>query len=211
MITAEWYLPFIVWPVWKPYSAVFQVSDVTSAGDMVTYHPWQWWPRKLVVLISCTLICPESMVFIYLNVPMYLQIWVWMQSECNVVVQDQYLQQLMQAARMWVLPEHCYHEALEDEFKNPTTYQPRGPRETLCSYCVREYKQLLDVVSRSGLVAALMSQFLIGGMLLLAKFPQWKMCGIKATPVNHESSSTNYQDWWCLENCQVEGCTGEEY
>jgi hypothetical protein len=64
---------------------------------------------------------------VFLNVSTFLMLWVRTQSEENPALRYKYESQLYQVLRFLITPTKCYHEAIEEHFKDPSTYESRGP------------------------------------------------------------------------------------
>lgn len=54
-----------------------------------------------------------------------------------------------------LMPDKCYHEALEQYFENPATYTTRGGCEENCSFCNGDYKRFTGPISKEHLIGAL--------------------------------------------------------
>jgi superfamily II DNA helicase RecQ len=92
---------------------------------------------------------------IFLNVPTFLILWLRIQSEENAAVRERHSTQLFEVLRFLVLPDKCYHEAIEEHFENPETYNSRGPCEDNCSYCLGHHVHFAGEVSKAHVIGAL--------------------------------------------------------
>ena len=75
--------------------------------------------------------------YLYLNVVTFLSLWVRANHEQNEKVRHRYVDQLMEVLRFLVLPNKCYHEAIEEHFENPSTNQSRGGCGGMCCRTTR--------------------------------------------------------------------------
>ena len=94
---------------------------------------------------------------IYMNVKTFLSIWIRSQRQSNADVRRRHEKQLFQVLRFLVLPDRCYHEAIEEHFENPATYQSRGKCGNLCSFCTGAYKKFSGAISKDHLIGALIA------------------------------------------------------
>jgi len=54
-----------------------------------------------------------------------------------------------------ITPSKCYHEAIEEHFESPASYEARGPCQSNCSYCTGGHVLFSGRVSKQQLIAAL--------------------------------------------------------
>eukprot|EP00956_Cyclotella_meneghiniana_P023788 scaffold46927_cov56-Cyclotella_meneghiniana.AAC.2 len=105
----------------------------------------------------------------YLNVTTFLSLWVRTQSEENHAVRQRNTDQLFQVLRFVVTPTKCYHEAIEEHFENPATYESRGPCDDNCSYCLGFTRGFTGPISRQQLQAALQAHVFAKGHVMASK------------------------------------------
>jgi hypothetical protein len=90
-------------------------------------------------------------------------LWVRTQGEENPALRHRYESQLFQVLRFLVIPTKCYHEAIEEHFENPSTYESRGPCIDNCTFCCGEHVDLTGVISKRHLMGALQANIFLRG------------------------------------------------
>ena len=99
----------------------------------------------------------------FLNVPTFLSLWVRTQAEQNSSVRRRICKQLFEVLKFVVTPSKCYHEAIEEHFENPATYESRGPCIDNCTYCLKLHRNFTGPISKQQLQAALQADIFSKG------------------------------------------------
>ncbi len=92
---------------------------------------------------------------IYMNFNTFLSLWQRVQSEVNDVVRQRQLGNLMEILTLLVLPRRCFHDAIENHFENPATYESNPSCNNNCSFCDGSYINLCGTISKSNLITVL--------------------------------------------------------
>eukprot|EP00956_Cyclotella_meneghiniana_P011109 scaffold15544_cov108-Cyclotella_meneghiniana.AAC.1 len=106
---------------------------------------------------------------IFLNVTTFLLLWVRTQTDDNASIRNKNERQLFEVLRFIITPTKCYHEAIEEYFENPKTYQSRGPCIDNCSYCTKAHIEFTGRVSKPQLIAALQVHIFNNGAVSASK------------------------------------------
>jgi hypothetical protein len=100
---------------------------------------------------------------VFLNVNTFLMLWVRTQGEEDAALRDRYESQLYQVLRFLIISSKCYHEAIEEHFENPATYELRGPCLDNCTFCCGEHVDLSGAISKQHLMGALQANIFVRG------------------------------------------------
>jgi hypothetical protein len=90
-------------------------------------------------------------------------LWVRTQGEEDAALRDRYESQLYQVLRFLIISSKCYHEAIEEHFENPATYELRGPCLDNCTFCCGEHVDLSGAISKQHLMGALQANIFVRG------------------------------------------------
>ncbi len=99
-----------------------------------------------------------------MNFNTFLSLWCRVQSEVNDVVRERQLRNLMEILTLLVLPRRCYHDAIENHFENPATYESNPSCNNNCSFCDGSYINLCGTISKSNLITVLTTILFQKGM-----------------------------------------------
>lgn len=92
---------------------------------------------------------------VYINLNTFLSLWIRVHSEPNVNVQVRQMEHLMEILTLLVLPQQCYHDAIEHHFEHPTLYESNPSCGKRCSFCDGSYRHICGDVSNNHLISLL--------------------------------------------------------
>ena len=107
--------------------------------------------------------------YIHFNLQTFISLWLRIQAEPVRAVKLSQEVDLMEVLRILVLPERCYHDAIEKYFENPQTHASRGGCKDNCSYCTEAYKNISGPISKPHLTSTLTTHVFDKGAITLEK------------------------------------------
>eukprot|EP00956_Cyclotella_meneghiniana_P040397 scaffold194423_cov63-Cyclotella_meneghiniana.AAC.1 len=113
--------------------------------------------RQLAVKRIGVILCSSSHTFLLL--------WVRTQTDktAAIAIRDKNERQLFEVLRFIITPTKYYHEAIEEHFENPKTYESRGPCLDNCSFCTNAHIDFSGRISKQQLIAALQVRIFSNG------------------------------------------------